>query len=437
MMSHVNSASVIIPTWNGIAFVKDCLDALFKQTHAHFEVIVVDNASTDGTADFIADNYSKVILVRNDRNLGFAAGVNVGLRRATGEFLVLLNQDTVVEPDWLAELVTGMSSDEQVGIGGCKILDWSGEKIWHTGVTLAGDRKFPTLRGAWEVDEGQYDTEEYVESVVGAAFAIRRELLERVGLFDESFHFYLEDTDYCRRAQEAGYRIKYFPLAVLRHYVAASLKRDSYEALYRFHFSRLLFLLKYYELDWFCNEFMEAEEQYLKARPSLTECQALRHVYMDTALRIAQGGSSRMSYSKIDSAEDADKVLEALTTLRNRSFPSMPEPIQPLIWEKTDDWHIEPLEFQSDVPIAGDLIAGVRQTWGNVAAKWFEQNLIHQQNVTNQEILSMFLKHIEQLQKLSHQIDQLSSTMSTLQTDMTALSDQIIELTRRTSNDRL
>ena len=95
-------ASVIVLSWNGMDYLEDCLKAVLSQDYAGFEVIVVDNGSTDGSADLVAERFPQVQLIRNERNLGFAAGNNVGLQAATGDVLILLNQDTVVQPGWLA-----------------------------------------------------------------------------------------------------------------------------------------------------------------------------------------------------------------------------------------------------------------------------------------------------------------------------------------------
>lgn len=446
-MTPAPLASIIILTWNGLDFIEACLKAVLGQTYPNFEVIVVDNASTDGTSNFIAQKFPSVQLIQNKKNVGFAAGMNVGMTTANGEFLALLNQDTIVEPTWLAELIKGMSADERVGIGGCKIFDWSGEKLWHTGVTFAKKRKFPALRGAGEKDEGQYDKVEVMKAIVGAAFALRRELLERVGLLDEDYYFYFEDTDYCFRARQAGYKVIYYPNSRLRHYVAASLKKDSYQVLYRFHFSRLLFLLKHYELDWFCKDFKEAEQEYLEVWPSLNEFKALRHAYMAVAVHIAQGLPRRRytSSPKTFAAKDINRVLQTLAILRDSSLPSLPEldiQKEPFSLDIRGDWSVKPLAFQSNIPIIGPVVAGFRRLWGNIAARWFEQNILQQQNVVNQAIFdtfSMFLwqsqhqfeQQFQQIERLRYQIVAQERVISILEADVAALNEQTIELARQ------
>jgi GT2 family glycosyltransferase len=414
MMNQMPQASIIIPTWNGRAFIEDCLNSLLSQDYPDFEVIVVDNASTDGTADFVAEKYPTVRLIRNERNLGFSGGVNIGLAQAAGEILVLLNQDTLVEPTWLKELIQGMLTDDKIGIGGCKILDWSGEKIWHTGVVLDEERKFPILRGAGEIDQGQYEQPEAMPAVVGAAFAIRRELLETIGFLNEDYFFYLEDTDYCLRAREAGYKVMYNPRAVLRHYVGASLKNGSYRALYQFNFSRMLFLIKHFGPDWFCRIFVPAEKEYLKKPISLDEFKAHRHVFMNTSIQIAQGDPRYTSHLDTTSQRD---MLRALADLRDSSLDILYNRSDWLHgafgWDRADAWQLKAFEFESSMPVIGPLLTGIRRLWSSIAAKWIERNLIIQQNDVN-----------------NHQM----ILISTLISDIAMLNDQLIELSSRNAN---
>lgn len=428
-MENSNLASIIIPTWNGMDFIDGCLKAVLAQTYLDTEIIVVDNASSDGTADYISQNFPKVHLVRNQQNLGFAAGVNVGLRQAKGEFLVLLNQDTVVDDNWLAELVNGMQADKTVGIGGCKIYDWSKQKLWHTGVILDEARRFPRLRGTGETDQGQYEKIEEMAAVVGAALALRRDLLQSIGFFDEDFYFYLEDTDYCLRAKEAGYKVMYYPKAVLRHYVAASLKKDSYEVFYRFHLSRLLFLLKHYGIDWFCHSFVPAEKEYLQDGISLSEFKALRNAYLHTTFQIAQNDSRYPIHPDVTTNNKCFQhdVLRALADLRGSTSALLYKPQNwrgTLNWSEEENWQIKRFEFRSSVPGIGSFLTGFRRWWSSIAAKWIERNLINQQNAINHRLIHLF----------EAQLETQSAFISILDAEVSFLSDQVINLKQHHPN---
>ena len=177
-------ASVIILTWNGLDYIAACLDAVLAQDYADFEIIVVDNASTDGTADFVAEHYPQVQLIRNERNLGFAAGNNIGMRAATGDVLALLNQDTEVRPGWLEALVE-MAVKPDVGIAGCKLLYPDGT-IQHAGGRIVDARGSARHIGRGEEDAGQYDAVQDVDFVTGAALALTRATLTRIGPLDEA-----------------------------------------------------------------------------------------------------------------------------------------------------------------------------------------------------------------------------------------------------------
>ena len=137
-------ASIVIPVWNGLRHLDSGLAALLCQDYPEFEVIAVDNASADGSADFIAQQYPSVRLFKNSHNLGFSGGCNVGLRAAVGDILVLLNQDVVVRPDWLSALVQSFD-DAAVGVAGSKLLQPDRRTLSHAGAylewPLALDRK--------------------------------------------------------------------------------------------------------------------------------------------------------------------------------------------------------------------------------------------------------------------------------------------------------
>ncbi|MFW5692179.1 MAG: glycosyltransferase family 2 protein [Chloroflexota bacterium] len=214
--------SVVIPHWNGKQYLQTCLDALIAQTYTEIEIIIVDNASTDGSQAYIRENYPGVHLIELPENRGFTGACNAGMQAAAGEFICLLNNDTEVEPSWAAAVVAAFERDTSIGSVASKMLLFNQRDHIHT----AGD--FFTVdgqagnRGVWEKDTGQYDREEYVFGACGGSSTYRRAMLDQIGLLDNDFFFLLEDIDLAWRAQLAGWRCLYTPAAIVYHHLSAT-----------------------------------------------------------------------------------------------------------------------------------------------------------------------------------------------------------------------
>jgi len=207
--------SLVIVNLNGLSHLKHCLPSIFQQTYPFAEVIVVDNASTDGSPEFVEINYPLVSVLRNEQNLGYAGANNVGFQQATGELIAVLNPDTRVDPNWMTELV-GAMADPEVGLATPKILlmdepdqiNTCGNEITYTGLTFC--------RGLDETKD-HYNQREFVSAVSGAAFLIRRSALDLIGGFDERYFIYYEETDLSLRAALAGYKCIYVPSSIVYH----------------------------------------------------------------------------------------------------------------------------------------------------------------------------------------------------------------------------
>jgi len=257
--------SVVIVSWNGERFLEPCLSAVLAQTLEDYEIIVVDNGSTDGSVELVRSRFPGVRLIENKRNLGYAGGANVGFQSATGEVLALLNQDTVPHPDWLAELLAVLDGDKEIGIVGSKILSTDGVTLQHAGAYLPWPLVQGIHYGRGEKDEGQYNELREVDYVTGAAMAIKRPVLEAVGLFDEGFFpGYFEDVDLCFRARQAGYRVVYVPRAVVLHHESSSFEQTFLGKPYLVYRSRIRFILKHYTPEQITEEFLPAEVLRLK-----------------------------------------------------------------------------------------------------------------------------------------------------------------------------
>jgi len=207
--------SVIVLNYNGKGFLDGCLSSLASQTYSDFEVIVVDNGSRDGSPEYIEENYPWVRLAKNDENLGFAGGTNVGIRAAKGKFIITLNNDSMADRRFIEELIKPMA-DPEVGVCAAKMLFPDG-RINSAGICISRSGA-AWDRGMFEPDRGQY---EFVEEVFGAcagAALYRREMLDEIGLFDEDFFLYLEDVDLAFRARLAGWKCLYVPGARVIHH---------------------------------------------------------------------------------------------------------------------------------------------------------------------------------------------------------------------------
>ena len=216
--------SIIIPNYNGLRFLTPCLDALRAQTYPreHTEIILVDDASTDSSVAFVAEQYPEVKIVQLARNSGLAVGCNAGARAAAGELLVMLNNDTEVEPGWLAALVEAATANPQAGAIASKMLLFDRRDTLHNAGDLMGADGIPRNRGVWERDTGQYDAQPEIFGGCGGGVMYRRVAWEQTGGFDERLFMYLEDVDLAWRLQLAGWDAVFAPAARLYHHLSAT-----------------------------------------------------------------------------------------------------------------------------------------------------------------------------------------------------------------------
>ena len=209
--------SVIIVNYNGRTFLDKCFSSLLLQSYPDMEIIFVDNGSKDGSIEYIRKEFPSVEIIANNENFGFAKGNNIGIRIAKGELIATLNTDTEVTPHWLEELVNAMVSDENVGMCASKMLFMKDpELINSTGIVISRSGTCWD-RGIFERDVGQYESMEEVLGPCAGAALYRMSMLQEIGLFDEDFVAYFEDTDLALRGRLAGWKCLYVPKAVVYH----------------------------------------------------------------------------------------------------------------------------------------------------------------------------------------------------------------------------
>ena len=221
---------IIVLNYNRKDDTLDCLESLYRMKYPNFEVVMVDNGSNDGTALAVMEAYPHAHVIENRRNLMFSGGNNVGIRAALAEgadYVLLLNNDTVVAPDMLSKMVDAMRAHPEAGMAGPKIYyyppkDGGTELIWYAGGIVKLWQGLTAHRGIRERDTGQYKEVEYTEYITGCALLATRECLEKVGLLDPLYYIYAEDADLTMRARLAGYKLLFVPDAKMWHKVSSS-----------------------------------------------------------------------------------------------------------------------------------------------------------------------------------------------------------------------
>jgi hypothetical protein len=222
--------SVVIVNFNGLRFLESCLSSLTAQLYKNFEIIFVDNNSSDGSADYVREHYPSVTLIETGKNLGFAGGTNAGIRAARGDCILTLNNDTITDPHFIENLVRPMATDPRLGMCASKMLFPDG-RINSTGICISRSGA-AWDRGIFEQDSGQYETEEEVFGPCAGAALYRRAMLDETGLFDEDFFIFMEDVDLAFRARLAGWKCMYVPTARVTHFMSGTIGKDSDNSVY-------------------------------------------------------------------------------------------------------------------------------------------------------------------------------------------------------------
>lgn len=243
----MKSVAIIIVNWNGGKYLPDCLESIKHQTCKDFDIILVDNASSDDSLE-IAKKYKDVAIIKNDKNYGFAKGNNIGVRKALRDgykYVVLVNNDTEADRNWLAALVSLAEKDPKFGAIQSKILladsgliNTAGGELHYLGFGYCGHYK--------EVDNFSETSDICVAS--GASVLLRASVLKDVGLFDESFFMYAEDADLSWRIKAAGYKIAFEPKSVIYHKYSFSKNKNKF---YYAERNRLIFVIKNYDAKTF------------------------------------------------------------------------------------------------------------------------------------------------------------------------------------------
>lgn len=229
--------SIVIVEWNTIDLLRDCLRSVYENcTGLDVEVVVVDNASVDGSPEMVEAEFPQVIQIRNTENRGFAAANNQGFERCTGRHVLLLNSDTYVLGGVLKQSVAYLDSHPNVGAMGCRVLnpDRTMQRtcsMWPRLLDLffmssgLWKLKRPRIFGRYQMTHWKRNSEREVEVISGCYLMVRQSVLEQVGPLDEDFFFFGEETDWCRRMRDAGWSLMFAPVGEIVHYGSASARK--------------------------------------------------------------------------------------------------------------------------------------------------------------------------------------------------------------------
>jgi GT2 family glycosyltransferase len=248
--------SIIIVNYNGIKFIKRCLNSVLNSDYPNFEVIFIDNASTDGSYELVKESFcsdTRLRIIRNIKNLGSAEGRNIGAKNAKGDLLVFLDNDTEVESNWLKEMIKVFLSDNTIGAAQCKIIQLYDQRLIDSAGQFIDFLGYGYPRSN-EEDKGQYNRVEDVFYADGAALIIRRLVCNQVSLnnslFDtDYFPVYGDDLDLCWRVRLRGYRVVFIPTSVVYHArTATNLYKLSSRLIFSHAKNRIMTLIKNYSL---------------------------------------------------------------------------------------------------------------------------------------------------------------------------------------------
>ena len=255
----MNKISIIIVSYNVRTYLSNSIDSILKSSIENFELIIVDNNSFDGTAEYISNNHPSIKLIANNSNVGFGKAVNQGAKIANSEHLLILNPDTIIEEDTLEKLINYIETNDKIGMVGPKILNADGS------LQLSCKRSFPTIKSAIPkilgLDKlfpnskwfGRYnltfldpDKNHVVDAISGSCMLIRNNVFKKIGGFDERFFMFGEDIDICLRTWKANFEVHYFPETKIIHYKGESVKTAPYNSREAFYEAMDIYVDKHY-----------------------------------------------------------------------------------------------------------------------------------------------------------------------------------------------
>lgn len=234
-LSYNPLVSIILVNYNGYKDTIECIKSLNFIDYDNYNIIVVDNMSSDGSQEYIREFINSVckkniFFLENKDNIGFSGANNVGIKFALdndSDYLCLLNNDTVVEYNFLTELVNEMEKDKKIGISAGKILYYDNKDyIWSAGGYIDNKKSLGCHFGKDQVDNNLYNIKKDVTFLTGCLQLIKKDVIKEVGLYDNDYFLYMEDVDFCARVLKKGYKLRYIPNSIIYHKVSSSTGGD-------------------------------------------------------------------------------------------------------------------------------------------------------------------------------------------------------------------
>lgn len=235
--------SIIIVNWNAKQYLHDCISSLENQSYGDFEIILVDNASSDGSVEFIEKNFPKVQVIKNKDNLGFAEGNNIGIKNSKGDLIALFNPDAVADKEWLGTLVSILKGSDRIG-GVAGKLFYYGDKFGKNAVFCTWSKIDHRTAKPYNFHDGEPMS--HVDYLTGAAMLVKREVVEKIGLLDPNYFLFFEETDWCARMIRADYDLIYVPTAIAWHVVSGSVSNSDLKSFYMDR-NRIRFAIKNFD----------------------------------------------------------------------------------------------------------------------------------------------------------------------------------------------
>lgn len=238
--------SIIIVNWNGLQYLRECLDSLLFQSYQNFELILVDNASKDKSVEFVESEYPSVTIIKNNENLGFAAGTNIGIYHSKGEIIALFNQDAMADKEWLSILVQELINNDDIAAVAGKVY-YRSDKYPIGSIFSTWSKIDPYSAKPSNFFRDEYKAE--VDYLTGCAMLVKRDVINKIGPLDTDYFLYFEETDWCARMIRAGYRLLYIPDAIVWHVVSGSIENSQLKTWYMMR-NRVRFALKNFDIGY-------------------------------------------------------------------------------------------------------------------------------------------------------------------------------------------